>query len=406
MEPFVKEYLRTHTFRELEEQHGVCARPNATLDKFALNYDQLLAKNGDQITEQCRGMVVRPATKFGDDWKDCQVGEIDVLAWPMCRFYNFGDSAAAEVDWSDKDLHVYEKVDGTCIICYWDAKHERWYTGTRSVPEADLPIHANDLEIGNMTFSQLFLKALVATREEITGSKIDWLVDGPDKIIDLNKDITYVFELVSRYNQIVVEYPEPRVYLIAARQLSTGLEIPIETLNIEYVKFPRTWPLRDAYAVGTFVNTVNPAELEGAVVCDSKFRRLKIKSMAYVLAHKSKDSISSSPRNALEAIIMETIDDVIPLIPKELGDKMLKMQGAYAQFCKNIDEKFAMFSEDADGNRKRYAELVILSNDWSPVYFSLWEKKASSAREWIKTMCQKNKLSIGSLDAIISRLAL
>ena len=50
MEPFVKEYLRRHTFRELEEEHGVCARPNATFDKFALNYDQILSKPGDPVT--------------------------------------------------------------------------------------------------------------------------------------------------------------------------------------------------------------------------------------------------------------------------------------------------------------------------------------------------------------------
>lgn len=425
MEPLVKEYLQRHTFRELEEEHGVCARPNATFDKFALNYDQILSKPGDPVTEQCRGMVIRPRDggKFwrsdsmapvkmssgvpqSDCWKDEVVGEVDVVAWPMCRFYNFGDNAVADVDWTDPELRVYEKVDGTCIICYWDPVHKRWHAGTRSVPEADLPIHAGDLEIGDLTFSGLFLKALIATREEISGKPVDWPVDGPDKVIHLSKEVTYVFELVSRHNQIVVDYPDPRVYLIAARNLLTGLELPIESLRIEHVRRPRTWPLRDAVAVGAFVNTANPSELEGAVICDSKFRRMKIKSMAYVLAHRSKDSVGSSPRNALEAIIMEKIDDVIPLIPKDLGDKMLKMQGAYAQYCKSIDENAKRFREEAAGNRKRYAEQVMLSGDWTAPYFNLWENKARSAREWIKTTCEKSKLSAGSLDTILSRLAL
>lgn len=67
MDPLVKDYLLTHSFRQLEEEHGVCTRPNATFDKFSLNYDQLLVKNGDPIAEQCRGLVIRPCddSNFG-----------------------------------------------------------------------------------------------------------------------------------------------------------------------------------------------------------------------------------------------------------------------------------------------------------------------------------------------------
>lgn len=409
MDPLVKDYLRNHTFRQLEEEHGVCARPNATFDKFSLNYDQILAKNGDPVAEQCRGMVIRAEeweTGNDDNWQDRRVGDISILAWPMCRFYNFGDSSCHPVDWDDPDLRVYEKVDGTCIIVYWDPLHEKWHCATRSVPEADLPIFKGHIEIGDMTFSQLFLRALKETREELSGKPVDWDVDGPEKVIHLSKAHTYVFELVSRYNQIVVDYPEPRAYLLAVRHLLTGQEVMPETVRIQHVRRPRTWPLKDAVSVGAFVNTTNPSEMEGTVVCDSKFRRMKIKSMAYVLAHKSKDTVTASPRNALQAIILEKIDDIIPLVPKDVGDKMLIMQGAYAQYCKSIDDRFNAFKLEADGSRKRFAEQVMLSGDWTPAYFNMWENKATSAREWIKMMCEKNKLSDGSLDAILARLAL
>ena len=125
MDPLVKAYLRTHTFQQLEDEHGVCARPNATGDKFSLNYDQILVKNGDPVAEQCRGMVVRPHEfEFMDfmeaftqrGWKNTRVGEVDVLAWPMNRFYNHGDAAGAQVDWSDPGLRVYEKLDGTMMV--------------------------------------------------------------------------------------------------------------------------------------------------------------------------------------------------------------------------------------------------------------------------------------------------
>lgn len=413
MELHVWKYLLTHTFRELEEEHGINARPNATFDKFSLNYDQLTAKSGNPVSDQCRGLIVRPRERLAirpgqslsdTTWKDAVVGDVEVLAWPMNRFYNHGDFNAAPVDWSDPNLRVYEKVDGTCVILYWDPLHGKWHAGTRSVPEADLPINAGNLEIGDMTFSELFLKALIATREEVSGKPIDWPVDGPDKVIHLNKEVTYVFELVSPYNQIVVNYPHPRVYLLAARHTATGQEIHPEALRIEHVLRPRTWPINSLPALAAFVDTAPPSELEGAVVCDSAFRRLKVKSTAYVLAHRSKDSVTASPRNALEAIILEKADDIIPLIPEPVGRKILDMQVSYSRFCKQIDSNFARFREDAGSDRKRFAEQVLLSGDWTAPYFIMWEKRAASAHEWIKSNCEKGKLSSTSLDIILSRL--
>lgn len=417
MKPLVIDYLSTHSLRELEEERGVCARPSKDGSKFSCNYDQIFAKSGDPIAEQCRGLIIRPGNVWfldamqtyvsenNDKWKDCR-GPWEILAWPMNRFYNFGDTNAADIDWNDPNLKVFEKVDGTCIILYWDPLHEKWHAGTRSVPEADLPIYKGHIEIGDTTFSQLFLKALIATREELSGQKVDWEVDGPDKVIHLNKEMTYVFELVSPYNQIVVNYPEPRVYLLAARHTATGQEVNIDSLRIQHARRPQTWALKDPVAVGAFVNTLDPSQFEGTVVCDSKFRRMKIKSMAYVLAHKSKDTLTASPRNALEAIILEQIDDVIPLVPKDVGDKMLKMQGAYAQYVKSIDDNFTRYKEQAVGSRKHFAEQVLLSNDWSAPYFNLWEGRAPTAREWIKKTAENKKLATGALDIILSKLAL
>lgn len=419
MDLLIKDYLIDHSFQELEDEHGVCARPNATLDKFALNYDQILAKNGDPVAEQCRGLVIRPHElarltqtdrKTGEvDWKNKQVGSFDVLAWPMCRFYNHGDPSAADIDWSHPSLKVYEKVDGTCIILYWDPLHDRWHAGTRSVPEADLPINAGNLEIGDTTFSQLFLQALKLTRESVSGKPVDWVVDGPEKVIHLNKELTYVFELVSPYNQIVVTYPDPRVYLLAVRHTQTGKELPIESLRLEHVLRPRTWEIRDVAALACFVDAADPSQLEGAVACVQvapHFKRLKVKNKTYVLAHKSKDTVTSSARNALEAVILDKADDIIPLVPVDVQDKLRAMQRAFNDYCKNVDEKVAEYKAEAAGSRKRFAEQVLLAGGFTAVYFNLWENRAINAREWFATACKNNKLSAGSLDSILAKLSL
>jgi len=341
-------------------------------------------------------------------WKDCY-GPWDVLAWPMHRFYNHGDPSAADIDWSHPTLKVYEKVDGTCIILYWDPMHEKWHCGTRSVPEADLPIQVNHMEIGDMTFSQLFLKALIATREELSGKPVDWEVTGPDKVIHLNKELTYVFELVSPYNQIVVTYPASRAYLLAARHTKTGKELPIETLRLEHVRRPKTWEIRDVAALSCFVDSASPAELEGAVVCvqvGDAFKRQKVKNKTYVLAHKSKDTVMSSQRNALEAVIREKVDDIVPLVPREVQDKLLRMQFAFGQYCKDIDKRAEDFRAEANGSRKHYASLVTTCGDWTAPYFNLWENRAKNAREWFSSVCANGKLSDSSLDTILSKLTL
>jgi hypothetical protein len=412
-QPLVIDYLRRRSFQQLEEEHGVCARPCANGAKFSLNYDQILAKSGDPVAEQCRGLIIRPLQwnweVFKNDWKLPTVGECEVVAWPMSRFYNYGDSAAHPIDWAHPELRVYEKVDGTCIILYWDRMQGKWHAATRSVPEADLPICVDHIEIGDTTFSQLFLRALAATREEATGQKVDWLVDGPDKVIHLNKELTYVFELVSPYNQIVVSYPEPRVYLLAARHTRTGGEIPIEELRLQHVRRPKTWPIRDVVTLSAFVDSASAAELEGAVVCvptGTSFTRQKIKNKTYVLAHKSKDTVMSSQRNALEAVILEKVDDIVPLVPKEVGDRLLNMQRAFGDYCKEVDGRAEEFRINADGSRKRYAEQVLLSGDWTAPYFNLWENRAKSAKEWIQANCRNNKLSATSLDTILAKLRL
>lgn len=406
----VREYLKDHTFQQLEDEHGVCARPNATGDKYALNYDQILAKSGNRVAEQCRGLVIRPLhfkrIRESKNWKDVVVGYTEVLAWPMNRFYNFGDAACAPVDWSDHDLRVYEKVDGTCIIAYWDALHDRWHCGTRSVPEADLPINVGNLEIGDMTFSQLFLKALIATREETSGKPVDWEVDGIDKVVHLNKELTYVFELVSPWNQIVVQYEQPRVYLLAARNTVTGKEIPIESLRLQHVLRPKTWHIKDVATLSCFVDAANPSQCEGAVVCDSQFRRMKVKNKSYVLAHKSKDTVTSSVRNALECVILEKVDDIAPLVPANVQQTLFKMQAEYAKFCCDMDHAFNQLRDEANGNRKSFALKVQASGHWQAPFFNLWENRSVNVRDWIKKMAEGGKLSSGTLDTILSKLTL
>lgn len=429
----VREYLRTHSFRQLEEEHGVCARPNSRHDKFSLNYDMVMAKPGDRVSEQCRGLVLRPVEALHvTGWEDVIVGHTEVLAWPMERFYNHGDSNAATIDWADRGLRVYEKLDGTMIVVYWDPSHARWYAATRAVPEADHPMNG---DLDPMTFSDLFMCALRETREAAEGRPLPWarcsmcgvqrdeaahpdlpcpkddvtahdwsVVDGYDRIVHLNKELTYVFELTSPKNRVVVRYDEPRVTLLAARHTQTGRELAIETMRLEHVRRPMTWEFKDVLALEGFVDRSDPAKLEGAVVCDSRFRRLKVKNKSWVLSSRAKDMVTVSRRSALEAIIMGKIDDVLPLLEETIAEKLLTMNDQARAYFVSVDRKFAMLHADAAGNRKHFAEQVLISDDWPTPYFNLWDKKAPTTLSWLQRLSTAQKLTSTMLDTILARM--
>lgn len=406
MQPFVKKYLENHSFQDLENEHGICSRVSSDRSKISLNYDQIMVKNGDIVAEQCRGMVIRPThvDMHGDNWKHEVVGHVDVLAWPMNRFYNYGDPVADEINWSDPDVRIYEKLDGTMIIVYWDELQQRWCAATRSVPEADLPIYNDHIEIGNMTFSGLFLKALQETREAIDGISLNDKSSKFDDIIVLNKQFTYVFELTTPYNRIVVKYDVPRVTLLAVRHTSEGYELPIESLKMRHVNMPKTWNLCSIESLVAFVDSANPANLEGAVICDSLFNRIKVKNKSWVLSSRAKNLVTVSKRSALLAIITGTIDDVLPLIEDEIANELRKMQVTLKSYLRQIDLNFATFRANSQESRKNFALMVAEHGDWQAPYFNMWEKRSTSALEYVELAAKKEKLSNSTLDIILKKM--
>lgn len=392
MDLIVVDYLRTHSFNQLEADHGVCVRFGVDGMKASLNYNMLTAKKGDVISEQCRGVVVRARdmkVTTNPSWKDEIVGEVQVLAWPMNRFYNMGDIAAAFFCWDAADVKIFEKLDGTCIIMYWDPAIEKWCAGTRAVCEADLPIRKDDVNIGNATFSDLFFKVLGKIPE------------------GLSKEHTYVFELTSLYNQIVVRYETPGVTLLAIKETATGKEVStdvaFEWFEGSNATLPLTWSINNLGALEAFVDSANPAQLEGAVVLDSSFNRIKVKNKAWVLSSRAKDLVTVSRRSALLAIIKGEIDDVIPLVSKEIADDLEDIQTKIVSYARGIDERYVSFKNEAGSDRKTFAWLVMQGLDWHPPYFKLWEGKVSSTMEYLQDLAENEKMGDNVLDVLLTK---
>ena len=325
-----------------------------------------------------------------------------LLAWPMSRFYNEGDHHAAEVDWSDADLRIYEKLDGTMIVLYYNPDKGQWHVGTRGVPEADVELNGGVHTTEKITFAQLFWRALEATIKRASGSK---KFDVEEWKTYLDKDVTYVLELTSPVNRVVVRYDEETTTLLAARRLSDGRELdPLLVAPTLGLPTPRVWKLDTVAAVKAFVESCDPASMEGAVACDSKFRRVKVKSKAWVLASRSKDAVMTSRRGALEAILDGSVDDVIPLVAPDLGQVLEELREKTRALFVGMDERFRRYRDEADGSRKTFAGFVMANGEWHPPFFAMFEGKAKSVGDYVEGLRTTGKLTDSILDTILRKV--
>src|SRR6266705_3412198 len=132
----VQDYLRSgNTLDDLAKEHGVYG--NITNGKIALNYDMLEAKESDPLACECRGLVLEENT-------------FNIVQFPFKRFFNMDSQdhlIAKDFDWNSAKF--FNKMDGTMASVGFH--YGKWYIGTRSRCEADVP-----MEDGVLTFANLF----------------------------------------------------------------------------------------------------------------------------------------------------------------------------------------------------------------------------------------------------------
>lgn len=218
-----------------------------------------------------------------------------------------------------------------------------------------------------------------------------------------------MFELTSPWNKIVCDYSDTRIHFIGARNLDTLKEVNIYDMNIlEMEKMemvgidrPNTYELNDLNQLIEWIGTLNPSEHEGVVVCDSNFRRVKIKNPAYVVAHKLKSTIGASPRNMLSAILLGKDDDIISLLPKELADDLIKMKSKLTEVIKNYDLIYDTIMKMSPASKKEFALIAQKQGGWTAPFYQIYDKKVENMRDFI----EKNKEDNGSFgDSFLDKL--
>jgi hypothetical protein len=401
----VQKYLETHTFGDLILDHGVYASVSKSGHKFSLNYDMIEAKETDPLAQECRGLILAPldckplyceVTSDGKrHYENVGPGETFILAYPMKRFFNMGQGCAAELNFSDPNLSVLEKLDGTLCIVYFDFFTHKWCVATRSVSEADLL-----MDNGIYTFRTLFEKAV----QDTCRLSFDELT------VHLDFHHTYCFELTTPLNRVVVNYTNNRITLLAVRDILSLQEINLfdNKLNNLFalgIPMPLVYHYSTIADLVNWVSSLNPMQMEGTVVVDSNFNRIKIKNAAYVAASKIRDSLATSPRNCLELILLGKDDDAASFLPQEIQANLVSLKEKFVFWLKGQEELAQMIIEEARSiapDKKTFALTVQKYKPSVPAaLFNIYDGKANSIKDFIENNRKNGTWGDSFLDKLL-----
>ncbi len=300
----VQNYLKTHLLSELKKEFGIAHK--ILNGKVSLNYDQIESPMGERICQECRGLILRENT-----W--------DIVAYPFDKFFNMQESYAAKVDW--KSAKFLEKLDGSLIVLYYDAVLDKWYTATRKMPEGDgtCPIGLSYGELAKLSFKKMGISF-----EELTSR--------------LNKRYTYMFEMTTPHNRVLVDYQSLTMTLLGVRDIDSLKELEAEPIAKSLgLPSPTTFSFNNIDHMIEVVNDWNPLEHEGVVVLDDKFNRIKVKNIAYIASQALVHSIHSSDRNLMTILLLKKDDDIMSMVDDIMKAKIILYKKKLRKLIKEVE---------------------------------------------------------------------
>lgn len=275
MTNLVLEYIKTHDDWEYELATAPYNLKISYYGEYVLfKYDQINSDLSIPLVQQARGMII------DTDLKEC-------VCWPFDKFFNHGEPNAAQIDWSTAS--VQEKIDGSLMKVWYS--DDMWHLSTNGTINAFMAV-ANSASA--YSFGSLFLKAIGCS------NNLEFQYWCNDH--EFNHGYTYMFELVSPFTRVVIPYEETAVYYLGCRNNSNGVEHRGEYIDAEDLRRPQTFPLTSLEECITAAEKYDWTH-EGFVVCDASFRRVKVKSPAYIMAHYARTNGNVSKQNLIKIVL-------------------------------------------------------------------------------------------------------
>jgi hypothetical protein len=321
-------------------------RPNLVMFK----YSQFESDFANPIVRCCRGSVY-------DIRED---GTVKPLLMPFFKFLNYGENGADPIDWK-QTLYVRDKLDGSLIkLLKEEDGRDLWTTNGRF----DLDVETPEIFYGETeeklsppyTFASLRDHAMLGHEEEIARIPPFW---------------TFMFELTSPYNKIIVPYRETKLTLLGCRD-PQGIEHTPEWAAKEFnlnFETPHIYPLNSIDEVISYCQSIDSNDREGVVIQDKHYNRIKIKSDHYRSLFFLKGEDHFSDEKIFAAIKQESIDDALAAWPEirprteEIIAEWVDFRNAVTALCWKATAYYQNclqdYKDDPKEAKKQYAMFVL-----------------------------------------------
>ena len=334
------EFIRKNkdNWRELLSQEPYNLKFNEC-GKFTLvRYSQLSSDFSNPIVQESRGCIIDNET-------------LEYACRPFVKFFNVSEELASPVDLDS--ARIQTKHDGSIIKCWWDGIG--WRVSTNGTIDSSTAMIEGDF----ISFYELFNMA-----------------KGDLDFAKLNKNRTYIFELTSPLNRVVVDYKEHKIFHIGTIDNKTGEEFN-EDIGIEK---PKEFHCNNVDDIINAVNLMSYDE-EGYVVVDKYWRRVKIKSPEYVRVHRLYSNVMTK-RRAVEIIRMNEQSEFLAYFPqyKELFD------GIEKAYNKLVDEVEIMLNNVDFSVDKKTLAILNRDNEFKDILFRKYDGKLNSVKEYFDYM--------------------
>lgn len=327
----MKTIANLHELTELEEmlvEGYISARPHPTAPLCIYNYTAKAqyANVWNPATLTCRGLIADDAGR--------------IVARPFAKFFNLDQLDRLP----DEPFEVYEKLDGSLGILYW--LDDEPYIATRGSFEST--------------------QAQVATR----------LLRQYD-LSALDRDVTYLFEIIYPENRIVVDYStRQELVLLAMIDTATGHEYPLTEVGFPLAK--RYDEVEDIASL----TTLNWDNSEGFVVRFAGGMRVKVKCAEYVRLHRLLTGVTE--KMILEEYLMTGADvnSLLERVPDEFNAWLRQTVNNFqAQYDQIEQDARQVFTAAVATTRKEYA-AIFTRTPYSAILFQMLDGRDYSRSIW------------------------
>lgn len=361
----IQEFILAHdNWRELLANAPYNLKISEDDGYVLFKYNQIASDFNEEICKEARGLILDTQDNFR------------VVRYAFKKFFNVDEGFAAKLDWDT--AVATEKIDGS-IMSVWFARG-KWHLSTNGT------IDAFKAELNGVgpykTFGELFESVL----------PLSWFENNLSNYIAHN---CYTFELVSPYNKVVIDYPETKVYLLSARNMTTlheyALDQVAEFANRFGFTMPQFYYMNDEAGFRRLVEQM-PEGHEGIVVRDENGERVKIKTLLYFEMHRAKNN---------GVITLERIVDLIRANDHyEFLSYFPEYQSVFDDVKRQIDNTEVVVekvrqdvAEWKNNNKDVYEQDERLARKWfaqdlgkkGPLYFAEYDGKLAHTVDSLET---------------------